>query len=142
MSDVNYRSGTGFLLATLGRRVEFLWSTFLKEHGITTAEFTAVAVLDTQGPRTQRQLAKDCEVDPRNMVATIKKLQARDWVATAADLNDRRAKVLHATLRGHKMLQDLYTDLRPIEETFMRSISTDGKQHLQELLMTLKKDSD
>ena len=142
MSGVKYKSGTGFLLATLGRRVESLWSIFLKEHDITTAEFTALAVLDAQGPRTQRQLAKDCEVDPRNIVATIKKLQTRGCVTTATDLNDGRAKILHATLSGHEMLQHLYTDLRPVEDTFMRSISINGKQHLQELLMTLKKDSD
>jgi DNA-binding MarR family transcriptional regulator len=142
MSSVKYKSGTGFLLATVGRRVEFLWSTFLREHGITTAEFTALAVLDSRGSCTQGQLAKDCEVDPRNMVATIKKLHTRGWVTIVADPSDGRAKVLHATPGGHEVLQALYADLRPIEEAFMRSISPDGKQQLQRLLMILKKDSD
>jgi len=53
MSDVKYKTGIGFLLATLGRRTEYSWGQFLRRHDITTAEFTALTVISSNNGLTQ-----------------------------------------------------------------------------------------
>lgn len=138
MSNVKYKTGIGFLLATLGRKTEYNWGQFLKRHDITTAEFTALSVISTNSGLTQKQLAEDIEVDPRNVVTTIKKLQNQGWVKAAADQKDGRAKNLSITDDGSRALGRMYKDLREIEAEFLQNISSGEIDQLQNLLLKLK----
>jgi len=70
---VEYRRRASFLLATLGRRAERAWHSYLTERGVTTAQFTAMAAL-ASGERTQAEVAVAIAVDPRNIGATVKQL--------------------------------------------------------------------
>ena len=78
---VEYRRRASFLLATLGRRAERAWHSYLTERGVTTAQFTAMAAL-ANGERTQAEVAVAIAVDPRNIGATVKQLVAVGWVQT------------------------------------------------------------
>jgi DNA-binding MarR family transcriptional regulator len=138
MNEVNYKTGLGFLLSTLGRKAEYLWNAFLQAHDISTAEFTALSFLYTRGEYIQKQLASDIEVDPRNIVATVAKLQGRGWVESQASHQDGRAKIIRITQPGRDVVQTMYTHLRPIDENFFQNLTPSEKAQLQRLLGKLK----
>ena len=86
----------------------------------------------------QKQLAKDIEVDPRNMVATINKLSDRGWIISLANETDGRSKIIDITVKGQNVLQNLYAHLLPMEERFLQNLTESEKNQLQMLLIKLK----
>ena len=88
-------------MAALGRLAEASWAEFTARLGVTTAEFTVMATLaDARHGLMQRELASRAGVDPRNMVATVKRLTDRGWVQATAHPGDGRAKLVTCTDQG------------------------------------------
>lgn len=136
--EVNYKTGIGFLLSTLGRKTEYIWNTFLQDHDITTSEFTALSLLSSRGQCMQKELAREANVDPRNIVSTIASLHNRGWVESLPSRQDRRAKIIQITALGQKTLRALYDDLGPQDEAFFGNLTQAEKDQLQHLLRKLK----
>lgn len=132
-SDVKYRQGASFLLATLGRRVERAWATHLTEQGITTAQFTAMAAL-AEGERTQAQVATATAVDPRNVGATIRKLIEARWVQARPNPADARSRLLSLTPEGRQWWNDLQPGLRQGRNAFFHALTPDELTALEALL--------
>lgn len=132
-SDVKYRQGASFLLATLGRRAERAWATHLTEQGITTAQFTAMAAL-AEGERTQAQVATATAVDPRNVGGTIRKLIEARWVQARPNPADARSRLLSLTPEGRQWWNDLQPGLRQGRDAFFHALTPDELTALEALL--------
>lgn len=133
VSDVKYRHGASFLLATLGRRTEREWAILMAERGVTTAQFTAMAAL-AEGERTQAQVAAATAVDQRNIGATIRKLMAAGWVQARPNPADARSRLLSLTPEGWQWWNDLQARLLQGRDAFFQVLAPDELTALERLL--------
>lgn len=137
MSDgVNFRRGASFLLATIGRRAEREWNQYLRSEGITTAQFTAMAVL-VESEASQRGLAKWMGIDPRNAGAIVRQLQDREWIQTRPDPTDARVRLLSATDVGRTWWQTIQDRLASERARFFAPLTERELATLQDLLNRL-----
>jgi DNA-binding MarR family transcriptional regulator len=69
-------------------------------------ETSALARLERSGPATSSALAKEEQISPQSMGATLAALEARGLVARQADPDDGRRAVLTLTGAGQQVLRD------------------------------------
>ncbi|MCW2905850.1 MAG: regulatory protein MarR [Actinomycetia bacterium] len=69
-------------------------------------ETSALTRLDRSGPATSSALAKEEQISPQSMGATLAALEARGLVARHADPEDGRRAVLSVTGAGQQVLRD------------------------------------
>lgn len=133
---VKFRRNASFLLATLGRRAEHEWNQYLRSEGITTAQFTAMAVL-VESETSQRGLASLMGIDPRNAGAIVRQLHDREWIQARPDTTDARIRLLAATDAGRKWWQTIQDDLARERDRFFAPLTERELATLQELLNRL-----
>ena len=73
---------------------------------LTLPQFAALARLDRGGPATASALAKQEQISPQSMGATVAALVARGLVARASDPDDGRRVVLSITDAGLQVLRE------------------------------------
>lgn len=133
---VKFRRNASFLLATIGRRAEHEWNQYLRNEGITTAQFTAMAVL-VESETNQRGLANLMGIDPRNAGAIVGQLQDRGWIRARPDTTDARVRLLAATDAGRRWWQAIQDDLARERERFFAPLTERELATLQKLLNRL-----
>ena len=69
-------------------------------------ETSALARLERSGPATSSALAKEEQISPQSMGATLAALEARGLVARQPDPDDGRRAVLTLTEAGQQVLRD------------------------------------
>jgi DNA-binding MarR family transcriptional regulator len=74
--------------------------------GPSLPETSALARLDRSGPATSSALAKEEQISPQSMGATLAALEARGLVARQPDPGDGRRAVLSLTGAGQQVLRD------------------------------------
>jgi DNA-binding MarR family transcriptional regulator len=101
--DVNEVAGTlRVALGLLARRIRQLKA----EGEITLPESSALARLDRGGPATPSELARQEQISPQSMGATLAGLEARGLVGRRSDPADGRRAVISITAPGQQMLND------------------------------------
>jgi len=133
---VKFRRNPSFLLATLGRRAEHEWNQYLRSEGITTAQFTAMAVL-VESEMSQRGLANVMGVDPRNAGAIVRPLLDYGWIQARSDPTDARLRLLAATDAGRKWWRTIQDDLASERDRFFAPLTDRELATLQKLLNRL-----
>jgi DNA-binding MarR family transcriptional regulator len=73
---------------------------------LTPPETSALARLDRSGPATPGALAREEQISPQSMGATLAALEARGLVARQPDPGDGRRAVLSLTGAGQQVLRD------------------------------------
>lgn len=73
---------------------------------LTLPERTALARLDRDGPATSAELARQQQVSPQSMGATLARLEEQGMIQRRPDPDDGRRIVLSATGAGRKLLRD------------------------------------
>jgi DNA-binding MarR family transcriptional regulator len=76
------------------------------EGEITLPESSALARLDRGGPATSSELARQEQISPQSMGATLAGLKARDLVERRPDPADGRRAVMSITDLGKQVLRD------------------------------------
>lgn len=76
------------------------------DEGLTLPERSALARLDRGGPATAAELARQEQISPQSMGATLAGLQARGLVERRPHPTDGRRHVLTPTPAGARMLDD------------------------------------
>lgn len=133
---VKFHRNPSFLLATLGRRAEHEWNQYLRSEGITTAQFTAMAVL-VGSETSQRGLANVMGIDPRNARAIVRQLHDRGWIEARSDPTDARVRLLAATDAGREWWQVIQDDLARERDRFFGPLTDRELATLQKLLNRL-----
>lgn len=78
----------------------------LADGGITLPESAALVRLDRGGPATSSALARQEQISPQSMGATLAGLEARGLVARQPDPDDGRRAVISVTEAGRQVLRD------------------------------------
>jgi DNA-binding MarR family transcriptional regulator len=72
---------------------------------LTLPERTALSRLDRDGPATSAELARQQQVSPQSMGATLARLEQQDLIERRRDPDDGRRIVLSVTTAGRKLLR-------------------------------------
>lgn len=121
---------TGRLLTTAARLVEQSWNQRLAELDVTHAGFTALAVLATQGPLRQAQLAELVHVQAQTIGKTLNRLESRGHIERTRGDDDRRSQTVRITDKGRETLEKG----RDIERTLVSDealLSPELRAHLR-----------
>lgn len=95
---------TGRLLTTAARLVDHAWNAGLVDLGLTHAGYTALRVLQDQGPINQTKLAQLIRVQNQTMGKTIEKLQANGYVNRTRGAVDQRIQMVSVSDSGQQAL--------------------------------------
>ncbi|WP_026551902.1 MarR family winged helix-turn-helix transcriptional regulator [Arthrobacter sp. H20] len=95
---------TGRLLTTAARLVDHAWNAGLSDLGLTHAGFTALRVLQDNGPINQTKLAQLIRVQNQTMGKTIEKLQVNGYVERARGEVDQRIQMVSVSESGRTAL--------------------------------------
>jgi DNA-binding MarR family transcriptional regulator len=83
----------------------------LAERGLTQARAHVLWVLGEAGRMTQRELAEELKVTPRNVTTLIDALETTGFVRRTAHPTDRRAVVIVLTPKGQKSVARLQSEM-------------------------------
>ncbi|CAM2876399.1 MarR family transcriptional regulator [Prescottella defluvii] len=97
---------TGRLLSTAARLVERTWEEQLRTHGMTHAGLIALHTL-ADGPHSQRDMARACQVTDQTMSRTVERLEREGFVSRETDPRDERRLRVRITDTGHEIYRRL-----------------------------------
>jgi len=103
--DLDVSEVAGALRVSLGLVLRRLRQ--VKAEGeLTLPESSALARLDRGGPATSSELARQEQISPQSMGATLAALEARGLIGRRPDPADGRRAVMSVTAAGQQMLRD------------------------------------
>jgi DNA-binding MarR family transcriptional regulator len=130
-------ASTGYLLARLGMESRRLWGQMLAEFGLTPHDFGVLMMLRRVNSISQQQLGRLIGVDPRNVVALVDALEARQLVRRRQDPSDRRRHAVALTPSGRLILDKLDRAGEKVEQDLLGDLSDDERARLHHLLAKL-----
>lgn len=96
-----------YLLVTLGKRSQRMFTDVLAPHGLRPLHFDVLAVVDELGPISQARTAELLQIEPANLVALIDMLETRGLLERRASADDRRRYELTLTMEGQRLYKEL-----------------------------------
>ena len=105
--------------------------------GLTPKAFGALAVLDAEGPLSQRRLGARQGIDRTTAVAVVDELERHGAVERRRDPVDRRAYSLHVTAPGRRLLARARTVIADAEQEFLAPLAAGDRARLRTSLRTL-----
>jgi MarR family transcriptional regulator, lower aerobic nicotinate degradation pathway regulator len=124
----------GFLLAMTKGGAENIVSKALEEIGIYPRQYGLMLVLASEGPLSQGELAEWVRTDRTTMVALVDGLEERGYVRRERNPADRRAYRLQLTAEGKRALPRCRAVMRRAENQLLRSLDSEERAQLIELL--------
>lgn len=79
----------------------------LKPYRLSPPQFATLARLRERGPTSQTCLGESVSMARANIHTMVERLQERGLVATSADPNDARRRIVDLTPAGHALLDEL-----------------------------------
>jgi DNA-binding MarR family transcriptional regulator len=95
----------------------------LRPLGMTTAQYTAMTVLERHPDLTSAQLARRSFVSQQAMAEMVSALESRSLVQRHRDDRDRRRLVLVLTPQGSALLDECRVDVAAIEQRMLAGIA-------------------
>ena len=95
----------------------------------------ALKLLSDQGPVSQQGLADALSLDPSNVVGLLNELEERELITRRRDSLDRRRHIVALSPLGAQELDHAYSGLSIIEDDLLRTLTTDERTTLYDLLV-------
>ncbi|WP_217181163.1 MarR family winged helix-turn-helix transcriptional regulator [Streptomyces sp. AC495_CC817] len=95
--------------------------------GLTTARVHLLWVLQHAGPSTQQNLARLCEVTPRNITGLVDGLEASGHVRRSPHPSDRRAVLVELTPEATQMMGRMQHEHTQLDETLRGAIAPEDR---------------
>ena len=106
----------------------------LEELGIDGRDYTTLAVLATDQPESQQELARLMGKAPPIIVAAVDELEQKGLVARRRDIRDRRRSVVEVTDAGREMLARADTVAERVIAEIFGALSSDERDALHATL--------
>jgi MarR family transcriptional regulator, transcriptional regulator for hemolysin len=125
-----------FQLSDVARTMRTYIDQRAREHGMTRAQWGALARLERQEGMTQAEMAENLEIQPISLVRLIDRLCLHGLVERRPHPRDRRANRLYLTEKGHTTLLHLAPLCKEIAADVLASLDeADVADLLQKLLL-------
>ncbi len=102
--------------------------------GLSPRQYLILAVLGTDSPPSQLELAGLCGLLPAQVVPVLDELERRDLVARQRSEEDRRRSVVRLTPAGEDTLAKADELARSIEDSLFGDLPADARERLNETL--------
>ena len=106
----------------------------LAERGLTQTRAQVLWVLGEAGGMTQRELAAELKVTPRNVTTLIDALEETGFVRRTAHPTDRRAVVIVLTPKGQKSFVRLQSETTEFARLLFGNLSESDLKTFQKIL--------
>jgi DNA-binding MarR family transcriptional regulator len=106
----------------------------LEDMGLSGRDYLALAVLDSDAPRSQAVLAALCGLLPAQVVAVIDDLERAELVERTRDEVDRRRSVVRITPKGRRLLARADALAASIEDELLGHLDAGQRARLHEVL--------
>jgi len=105
--------------------------------GITPVQFAALKAVATQPGMDQGSLAAGIGFDTSTIGGVVDRLQARGWVVRQVSPEDRRARLLHATPEGVKILEDVGDAVAQTQKRILAPLPAAERKEFLRMLQVL-----
>ena len=125
MDSSEGRSGeplTLYLVKRLELVARSLMDAALREHGLTTVQYTALTVLERSGELSSAQLARRSFVTPQSMHDVVSWLQDRGLVQRRRDPENRRVLLISLTEAGREAVRACAPAVDALEERMLAAM--------------------
>jgi DNA-binding MarR family transcriptional regulator len=122
------------LLHKLGNEVLRRAEQPLEEMGLSGREYVTLAVLDSDAPSSQAELAALCGLLPAQLVAVIDELERDGLAERTRDEADRRRSVVRTTAKGRRLLERADALAARIEDELLGHLDADQRARLHDVL--------
>lgn len=95
--------------------------------GLTTARVHLLWVLQHAGPSTQRDLARLCEVTPRNITGLVDGLEASGHVRRTPHPTDRRSVIVELTAAAAGTMARMQSEHAELNETLLSAVAPNDR---------------
>ncbi|MBR0683014.1 MarR family transcriptional regulator [Roseomonas eburnea] len=132
----------GFLVHDVSRLRQTLFDQAMKPHGVTRAQWWALAQLtryDPSGGMTQAELARLLGLGKVAVGGMIDRLEAAGLVVRKADAADRRINRVYVTARGSRVLDRMVAVGRDLNRSVLRGVSREDLEATDRVLTALGK---
>lgn len=104
--DFRTQAPLGYLVLEVAKLMKRRFEDYAKEHGVTLAQWRALAQLERQGsePITQRALAGCIDADPMTVSGILDRLEKRGLIERYPDPSDSRAKLARLLPAGVELV--------------------------------------
>ncbi len=102
--------------------------------GLSPRQYLILAVLGTDSPPSQLELAGLCGLLPAQVVPVLDELERRDLVARQRSEEDRRRSVVRLTPAGEETLAKADELARSIEDSLFGDLPADARERLNQTL--------
>jgi DNA-binding MarR family transcriptional regulator len=122
------------LMHKLGNEVLRRAEAPLDEMGLSGREYMTLAVLDSDAPRSQAELAALCGLLPAQVVAVVDELERDGLAERTRDDVDRRRSVVRITAKGRRLLAKADALAARIEDELLGHLDAGQRARLHEVL--------
>ena len=124
------------LMTKLGNEVLARAEDPLAALGLSGRQYNVLAVLDTDAPESQLELAQLCGLMPAQVVPVLDEMEARGLVERRRSPTDRRRSVVRATDAGRELLARADALGESIMDVLFGHLDPATRAHLDEALST------
>ena len=125
------------VLARCHRVLSHVAERSIQETGLGLSDFAALEALLHKGPLTITEIQGKVLLASGSMNAAVDRLEKKGLIERGSSDTDRRAKVLHLTPQGKKVVQDAFRSHAQALESAAAVLNTNEKRELHALLKKL-----
>jgi DNA-binding MarR family transcriptional regulator len=125
------------MLAPLIREMIAAELPVLEAHGLTMWGYSVLVALDRSAIRTQAALAEAIGADKTRIIAILDELQQNGLIERMPDPEDRRARLLAITKKGHRVKDAAQTAIQRGEERWLGTLSAGDRDTFLRVLQQL-----
>ena len=122
------------LLRRAHQRASALFLTVLADAQLTPTQFAALIKIGDENEVSQNRLGRLTAMDPATILGVVKRLRARNLVATRPDPHDRRRSLWRLSGDGRRLLEELVPMARRISRDTLAPLARGDRQLFLELL--------
>jgi MarR family 2-MHQ and catechol resistance regulon transcriptional repressor len=109
----------------------------IKDLGICQSDFGVLEALLHKGPLAVNALGAKVLLTSGSITTAIDRLEQKQLVVRRSDPGDRRARVVHLTSKGERVIRKLFAEHEKAIERAVVGLSTSERKHLTDLLRKL-----
>jgi DNA-binding MarR family transcriptional regulator len=124
----------GFMVSSVGYAIGRRFHQILAPLALEPREFALLRAVGAAEGQSQQAIGERLQIPPSRMVAFVDALEARGLLQRRANPADRRARALHLTAAGRKLLGRAFVLASELESDLCAQLSDAEREQLLELL--------
>jgi DNA-binding MarR family transcriptional regulator len=127
-------SWPGYLLAFISERTADRFERALAPEGVKGRHAAVLALIDAEGPLSQRELGRRLGIDKSPMVGVIDDLERLGYAHRRKSAEDRRVQAIHVTASGLRVLARIIEFAEVENARTFGVLDDDEREHMHALL--------